>query len=64
MRSLIESDHSVDVFVRLVVQQLSLSPMERKPAGFLRSTFRANPHQTRFEYYLFEMLVIAQQLSR
>jgi hypothetical protein len=58
------SDHSYDVFSRLVIGALPLSPPEKKPASFLRSTFRANPPQTRFENYLAEMLTIAQQLSR
>lgn len=57
------SDHSIDVFTRLVVGSASLSPAERKPAGFLRSIFRVSPKQTRLENYLFEMLTIARDLS-
>lgn len=58
------SEHSYDVFLRLVIGALPLNPSEKRPASFLRSTFRANPHQTRFENHLAEMLTIAQQLSR
>lgn len=57
------SDHSVDIFTRLVLGTMSLSPQERKPAGFLRSVFRVSPKQTRLENYLFEMLTIAKELS-
>jgi hypothetical protein len=57
------SDHASDVFVRLVIGALPVMPREKRPASFLRSTFRAFPHQTRFENYLVEMLSIAQQLS-
>jgi hypothetical protein len=58
------SEHSFDVFLRFVVGSLPLNPLEKKPSSFLRSTFRANPHQTRFENYLFEMLICARQLSQ
>lgn len=58
------SEHSYDVFSRLVIGDLPLNPLEKKPASFLRSTFRAHPYQTRFENYLTEILSIAQQLSR
>jgi hypothetical protein len=58
------SDHSVSVFTRLVLGTMSLSPHERKPAGFLRSVFRVSPKQTRLENYLFEMLTIAKELSQ
>lgn len=58
------SEHSHDIFLRLVVGGLPLRPSEKKPASFLRSSLRANPPQTRLENYLAEMLGIAQQLSR
>ncbi|MEM4986654.1 hypothetical protein V8G57_04540 [Collimonas sp. H4R21] len=58
------SDHSLDVFTRLVVGSAPLSPHERKPAGFLRSILRVSPTQTRLENYLFEMLTIARDLSQ
>lgn len=57
------SDHSVDLFTRLVLGSMPLSPHERKPAGFLRSILRVSPRQTRLENYLFEMLTIAKDLS-
>jgi hypothetical protein len=58
------SDHSIEVFTRLVLGSMSLSPHERKPAGFLRSILRVSPRQTRLENYLFEMLTIAKDLSQ
>lgn len=57
------SDHAQDVFSRLVIGSLPLGPREKFPARFLRSAFRANPYQTRFENYFFEILAISKKLS-
>ncbi len=57
------SDHSYDVFLRLVVGSVPLQPRERKPAAFLRSALRVTPIQTRCENYFAEMLIIAKKLS-
>lgn len=57
------SDHAVNIFVTHVISSLPLMAREKKPAGFLRSTFRSFPHQTRFENYLIELLSIGQKLS-
>jgi hypothetical protein len=58
------SDHSLDVFTRLVVGATPLLPHERKPSGFLRSILVTSPRQSRLENYLFEMLTIAKDLSQ
>lgn len=57
------STHSTDVFHRLVIGNLSISPLDKRPGNFLRTIFRANPSQTRLQYYLFEMLDVAKRLS-
>jgi len=57
------STHSIGVFHRLVVGNLPIVPRDKRPGNFLRTIFRANPSQTRLQYYLFEMLEIAKRLS-
>jgi hypothetical protein len=57
------SAHSLDVFKRLVIGNLPISPRDKKPSRFLLTIFRSNPSQTRLQNYLFEMLTIAKHLS-
>lgn len=58
------SDHSLDVFTRLVVGSTPLLPHERRPAGFLRSVLVVSSKETRLQNYLFEMLSLARDLSQ
>jgi hypothetical protein len=57
------SAHSMEIFSRLVVGDLAITPSDRRPARFLLTIFRAHPKQTRLQNYLFEMLAIAKKLS-
>jgi len=41
-----------------------LPPRDRNPAGYLRSPFRANPYQTRYENLAADLLLLARRLAR
>jgi hypothetical protein len=57
-----QSDHAIKKFNDKIVGTLPLLPQEKKPAGFLRSIFRAAPRQTRFEFYVTELGRIATSI--
>ncbi len=54
-----QSQHAISEFEKKVIAGIPLLPQEKKPAGFLRSTFRAAPKQSRFEFYVNELGRIA-----
>jgi hypothetical protein len=65
MRNVIahRSQHATRAFVRHVIGATPLTPRERTPSGFLRSQLRLFPTpQTRFEFYIIEMVRVARLL--
>lgn len=58
-----KSEHANKQFREKVVSSLPLLKNEKRPAGFLRSQFRANPRQLRFEIYVGELGQIAAKLD-
>ncbi len=54
-------DHAKKVFREKVIGAMALLPVEKKPAGFLRS--QANNGQRRFEVYIIQLGRIALELS-
>lgn len=56
------SDHSKKLFDEKVIGDMALLPIERKPAGFLRSQVRAAPVVIRFEVYMQDLSAIARLL--
>ena len=57
------SSYARDTFERVVVAEVPLPPRERTPVGYLRSSYRASPDVTRFEYHSSELLRIAALLA-
>jgi hypothetical protein len=57
------SKHAVREFEQKVIGGQNVLRGEKKPAGFLRSQFRGNPGQTRFQLYVAELGRIARDLS-
>lgn len=57
-----KSEHSKKKFLKNVIGTLSISAREKTPAGFLRGIYRSSPLQTRYEYYVSEMLTIVSKL--
>jgi hypothetical protein len=57
-----KSDHSKRLFDEKVIGGMALLPVERKPAGFLRSQVRASPVVIRFEVYMQDLAAIARLL--
>ncbi len=53
--------HAKKVFRDKVIGSRALLPVEKRPAGFLRS--QANPNQRRFEVYIIQLGRIALELS-
>ena len=58
------SQHSTDIFHRLVIGNIPVTQKDKRPGNFLRTIFRANPKQSRLQNYLFEMLDLAKRLSQ
>ena len=58
------SRHSRDRFQREVLGSTPLPPRERTPAGYLRSSFRSGPRQTRYENLTAELLRLARKLAQ
>lgn len=58
-----KSEHANKQFKLKVISELPLLKSERRPAGFLRSQFRASPRQLRFEVYVGELGQIAAKLD-
>lgn len=58
-----KSEHASKQFQQKVIANLPLLKNEKRPAGFLRSQFRANPRQLRFEVYIGELGQIAAKLD-
>jgi hypothetical protein len=56
------STHATSEFKRTVIGSRTLLPIERKPAGFLRSTVRTAPTRNQFEVYVGELARIAAKL--
>ncbi|HXX20508.1 MAG TPA: hypothetical protein VEJ46_13980 [Candidatus Acidoferrum sp.] len=56
------SNYAKNEFQKSVIGNLAVLKSERKPAGFLRGQFRANPAQNRFESYIAELGRIAKDL--
>ncbi len=57
-----KSSHAKRMFEQVVIGSLPLTPREKTPTGFLRSTFRAAPTQTRYENLVAEMAQLAMRL--
>jgi len=57
------SPHARDTFATKVIRDLPLPPRERTPVGYLRSSYRSVPSQTRFEHHSSELLRIAAILA-
>ena len=57
-----KSNHSIRMFEKHVIYSLPLTPREGTPGGFLRSLFRMQPPQTRYEYFVNNIGVIVQKL--
>jgi hypothetical protein len=57
------SNHAVAKFQTNIIRGLTLLPQEKHPSAFLRSVFRASPVQTRYEYYVLEILRISKLVS-
>ncbi len=58
-----KSRHSLSRFEEMVLGNLPLTGKERSPAGYLRSSFRTAPDQTRYENLVMEMAQIAKKLA-
>jgi hypothetical protein len=58
------SRHSHDRFQQEVLGSTPLPPRERTPAGYLRSSFRSGPRQTRYENLTAELLRLARRLAQ
>jgi hypothetical protein len=58
------SEYSKIIFEKKVLGNLILSPRERTPAGFLRSTVRINPPLCRFQLYLSNFSRISHDLTK
>jgi hypothetical protein len=56
------STYASNEFKRTVIGSRTLLPVERKPAGFLRSTVRTGPTRNQFEVYVGELARIATNL--
>lgn len=56
------SRHSLRMFEREVLSGIPLTAKETTPAGFLRSTFRIAPPQTRIELYMADIADFARAL--
>jgi hypothetical protein len=55
--------HALNQFKKTVIASQQLLPLEKSPAGFLRSQVRASPRIIRFELYQGELARIANALS-
>lgn len=58
-----KSSHSLKQFERVVLAGLALTGPEKTPAGYLRSSFRMYPSQTRYENLMVEIAQIAGKLA-
>jgi hypothetical protein len=58
-----ESRYAQHRFENEVIGTISFMPRERTPAGFLRGTFRTAPVQTRYEFYISQMSLIAHKIK-
>lgn len=56
-----QSDYAMEKFNVSVIGSATLLPVERTPAGYLRSHFR--PNQSRFEFYVSELGRIGKEIS-
>jgi hypothetical protein len=54
--------HAINEFHRTVIGSQMLLPVEKRPAGYLRSQVRAGPTKNRFEVYVTELARIAGDL--
>ncbi|MFZ6034931.1 MAG: hypothetical protein ACOYUB_02185 [Patescibacteria group bacterium] len=57
-----KSKFAIEKFKKTVIESLILSPREKTPAGFLRSIYRTNPDQTRYELYSIELVNIIKKI--
>lgn len=57
-----KSSYSIGIFEKDVIGSTPLTRRERTPAGFLRSIFRINPSQTRYENLITEMVSTVKKL--
>ena len=58
------SRHSNETFQKVVIGNLSILPRDRTPSRYLRSLFRLNPAQTRYENLAAEILRLARRLAK
>ena len=58
------SRHSNERFQKVVIGTLAILPRNRTPARYLRSLFRLNPTQTRYENLAAEILRLARRLAK
>ena len=58
------SKHSLLKFRKEIIRDLPLLSREKKPIGFLRSVYQANPQLTRYDELSFEMARLATLLCR
>ena len=57
-----KSHYSIKKFKEEVIGNINLNPREKKPAGFLRTMYRAFPPMTRYEYYIGEIKFMARKI--
>lgn len=57
-----KSRHSIKMFNKHVIEGLILMPREKTPVGFLRSLFAMAPSQTRYQYYISQIVHMSRKL--
>lgn len=58
-----KSPHAIKTFEKKLLSGVALVGYERTPSGYLRSAFRANPPQTRYENLVIEVASISRTLT-
>lgn len=57
-----QSKYAKRKFREEVIGNMPLLPHEKTPTGFLRSAFRANPAQTRYEQLVIDLSTVTRKL--
>ena len=56
------SDYALAEFKRVLLSQINLLPVDRNPAGLLRSSFSGNPPRNYFQFYVVQLEYMANKI--